>query len=390
MGQTGGQKHMVKMIKLVRCQSGSWQARKIIPADVRLAYRALYGGHWHIRKRWPAGLAEGKAKAAFTAWLSTIEARIAGLREGPALAPVAPASDHTGEGREASGQPALLSPINLFDAWQRDRQPAEATIARWRAVLVELTRRWPDAAAITPADAKAWLRGLVTTERSAGVVRDVWRRACSVVFGHCVEQELIGVNPFAGVKVNVQRGKPVLRDKSFSTEELRLVLAAASASDVDRHPERRWIPWLQYYSGARGGEICQLRREDIQWHAGSPCMVLTPEAGSIKTQRSRVVPIHLDLSMQGFTAWAETHKEGPLFYVPDTKRRSRPQSVMLLKSLQRWLREDLKRQAFRAGITEKIIDEIVGHAPLSIGRGYGRSDVTDLVLAMLEFPKFEL
>ena len=37
-----------------------------------------------------------------------------------------------------------------------------------------------------------------------------------------------------------------------------------------------------------------------------------------------------------------------------------------------------------------LIDEIVGHAPLSIGRGYGKSDITDLAVELAKFPRYEV
>jgi hypothetical protein len=60
-----------------------------------------------------------------------------------------------GEDRHAKTLPPpsdaapIVSPLELFDGYAKDRQPAAATIARWRPVLAALGRQFPDAAAIT-------------------------------------------------------------------------------------------------------------------------------------------------------------------------------------------------------------------------------------------------
>jgi integrase len=394
----------LRLIKLVRCQSGAWEAFKTLPKDVRETYRIAFGQGCEVRKRWSADLTPSEAKAAFTAWLSEIENRIAGLREGPGSTPPAPACNGTAKGEKPS---ARLSPLSLFEIWRQAREPAEGTVSRWRACLVAATEKWPDASAITTDQARAWLRGLINEERSAYTVRGIWRRSCNVVFEHCVAEGVISTNPFRDVRISVPRSKPVLRDKAFSHEELRLILGAASKIDPNQgllYAARRWCPFLAAYSGARMGELTQLRKEDIRFGydtGGWYCMLLTPEAGTIKTGRSRLVPLHL--SLDDFVRWVQTRGDGPLFYRADHKKRSRPQSVLVLKEIQRWLRKTLKiegvsthgfRHAFRRTaarhIEERLIDAICGHSPISIGRGYGTPSIEDKVVAIWQFPRIEL
>jgi integrase len=62
---------------------------------------------------------------------------------------------------------------------------------------------------------------------------------------------------------------------------------------------RRWVPWLCAYTGARVGELTQLRAGDVQARQGPAGSIwvlrLTPDAGTIKTGRARTVPLHADL-----------------------------------------------------------------------------------------------
>ena len=77
---------------------------------------------------------------------------------------------------------------------------------------------------------------------------------------------------------------------------------------------KRWAMWLCAYSGARAGEITQLRGTDVQKRGAFYIMRLTPDAGTVKTRQARVVPIHEHLIEQGFIAFVEGVGKGPLFY----------------------------------------------------------------------------
>jgi hypothetical protein len=46
-----------------------------------------------------------------------------------------------------------------------------------------------------------------------------------------------------------------------------------------------------------------------------------------------------------------------------------------------------KQVAHRAGLSEKVIDAIVGHAPASVGRAYGEPTLQDKAAALAKFPR---
>ena len=77
---------------------------------------------------------------------------------------------------------------------------------------------------------------------------------------------------------------------------------------------RRWVPWLCAYTGARVGEITQLRAEDVFQQDGVDAIRITPDAGTVKTRSTRVVPLHEHLLAQGFLNFSRTKDKGPLFY----------------------------------------------------------------------------
>ena len=111
----------------------------------------------------------------------------------------------------------------------------------------------------------------------------------------------------------------VLREegKAFRPEEAKVILRAALAvsNTRDAFPRaKRWVMWLCAYSGARAGEVTQLRGVDVIPRGDFYAMRLTPEAGSIKTGNARTVPLHEHLIAQGFIDFVRAQGGGPLFH----------------------------------------------------------------------------
>ena len=68
------------------------------------------------------------------------------------------------------------------------------------------------------------------------------------------------------------------------------------------------------YTGARIGEITQLRAEDIYQEGDVSVVRLLLEAGTIKDREPRTVPIHEHPIAQGFLEFVGRIGSGPLFY----------------------------------------------------------------------------
>ena len=221
-------------------------------------------------------------------------------------------------------------------------------------------------------------------------------------------------NPFAQAFVDVPKRKQ-LRPKSLYEHEQNTILKAAySVKEISNPDEaaRRWVPWLLAYTGARPGEITQLRGGDVEQVDGIWTLNLTPEAGTIKGGRARRVPLHPHLIKQGFVDFAEAHGTAPLFYrlrkqrsESGEKQRKSP-AAQARQRLAAWVRSigvkgkglspnhawrhTFKQIADRAGIFEKISDAITGHAPASVARSYGTPTVGDMAEALKKFPRYEI
>src|SRR5262245_36993136 len=258
----------------------------------------------------------------------------------------------TQEGGSPSGHPAALrTPSQLFEAWCHERRPAGSTMRRWRGIFLALDA-WPTPI-LTKADAVAWKASLVTADRSPRVVNEVWLVAARTVYGWADANEMVANNPFKGVSVAVSKRPGQRREKELREHEWRTILRATLApQDPQAAPWtarlRRWGPWIMGYTGARGGEVTQLRAEDvIEVEGVGPCVAITPEAGTVKTGQARTVPLHEHLVAQGFVEVVKSVGTGPLFYRPPgesprpSPRRGpnpRPPAVKAREALAAWVR----------------------------------------------------
>src|SRR6202043_3594937 len=154
---------------------------------------------------------------------------------------------------------------------------------------------------------QAWAEGLINRERSPVTVRDVWVIACRTVFAWAIGKKLISRNPFTGWRITVPKRIITRETKAFTDDEINTVLRAALAIDPRTKGDaaKRWCPWLAAYSGARMGELTQLRGVDIVEQDGIHAMKISPEAGTTKTGMARTVPLHEHLIEQGFLTFVK-------------------------------------------------------------------------------------
>jgi integrase len=311
-----------------------------------------------------------------------------------------------------------LSAWALFERWIDKAKPAASTVDRWRAVFLRLQRDFPNtnAAALLSEQVQQWANGLINSDRTAGTVANIWVRAARTVFAWGVSEKLISRNPFVGWRVKVPKKIKMRETKAFTNDEINAILSAALAVQPRSKGDaaKRWCPWLAAYSGARMGELTQSRGVDIIERDGIHAMKISPEAGTTKTGTTRLVPLHDHLIEQGFLAFVRVNGDGPLFYnkprrmaAPDDPTNPRKHRyVKTREHLATWVRSigvrDLellpnhawrhtfKALGFRCGIPEKVLDAIVGHAPASVGRGYGEPTLSDKAQELRRFPLYKI
>jgi integrase len=116
---------------------------------------------------------------------------------------------------------------------------------------------------------------------------------------------------------------------------------------------------------------------------------------------------------QGFLKFAQGLSDGPLFHTGKTKVKcdnpvsvSKSHAAQVRQRLAAWIRSlgvtdrelspnhawrhTFKQVADRHEITERMSDSITGHAPKSVGAGYGAATLEDKAEALKKFPRYTL
>ncbi len=251
---------------------------------------------------------------------------------------------------------------------------------------------------------------MVSLNRSAGTVAKTWLNASSTVFGWALRQKIVRRNPFADVPFEVPRKTKVRDTSALYADEQKLILKAALQIADTRTPDdavKRWVPWLSAYTGARVGEITQLGKKDVIERDGIHAILITPDAGTVKTGYARAVPLHEHLIAQGFLDFVSAHEDGPLFYnPPQGNAGKKPRYAQARQRLAAWVRSlgvsdkevrpnhgwrhTFKQIADQAGITERTSNYITGHAQSNEGAKYGKPTLAQMAEAMKKFPRYEL
>jgi integrase len=310
-----------------------------------------------------------------------------------------------------------ISCWGLFEAWVKAAKRAESTVRRWRGVFLEMEAKFlhTSAGALTARDAKSWIDSLITEDRTAFTVANVWLTVSKGVFSWGVEQELIPANPFAGIKVTKQKRTRNRSAKTFTPEEAAIVLEACQRVTERKTPKdraKRWVPLLCAYTGARVGEMTQLRSEDITQRGEAYFAHLTPKAGTIKGNKARTVPIHEHLVELGFITFVQARGPGPMFYKPSSSNEvvdplnpKRGPAVKMREDLGEWVRllgvsdpelspnhawrHTFLMKARRAGIEPALRFGITGHVPKTIGETYAEPEPEELAEALKKFPRYD-
>lgn len=140
-----------------------------------------------------------------------------------------------------------------------------------------------------------------------------------------------------------------------------------------------WIPLLGLYTGARVGELAQLRSSDIELDAGIPMLSITDEGDGqrVKTTAGiRKVPLHSELIRLGFLGYvASRQSDGNVPLWPALPaRKGKPGGYfshwfgVYRRSLGfgkypdfHCFRHTVRSQLANAGVAEALIDTLVGH-----------------------------
>ena len=343
--------------------------------------------------------------------------RAAEWREVGAQAAAAFAEERSG----SQVKPTYPRLMDLFDSYVAERQPAPATVKRWRPVMEDIKAflGHEDATQITKANVVAWKEALLAEKkldgspmRIARTVKETYLASLKVVLEYGRENGPLTENAAADVKVRAPK-KLKLRNPGFTDDEAATILRAT----MQPQPEalapthklaRRWVPWLCAYTGARVGEMSQLRSEDVTQIDGVWTVRITPDAGGVKSGKFRVVPLHPHLIEQGFVDVA-TKAKGPLFYNPERGRGGKdanPHHKKIGERLGAWVRKlgvddpnvqpnHAWRHRFETQMRDAKVDYearhvLVGHAHKTESGSYGEWGMPALKREVDKLPRIDL
>jgi integrase len=287
------------------------------------------------------------------------------------------------------GSPRLpaLAAEELIAAWAAERRPASATRRRYETAfrLLQLVTGIDDVRRIT-ADHVIAFKGarLKDNKDPKTVANDIL--ACNAVCKWGLTNKLIEENPFTGLAPRPSRKMQGVRDGYDDSEAARILTAARAESGW-----RRWLPWLLAFTGARIGEIAELRRRDVRAEAGVLILDIVPtESRQGKNATfQRMLPVHPAIVDEGFIGYLDTiPSDGPLFpdLLPNSAGRARNAEV----NHRRWVRgavgiigprkapahswrHRMEDQLRLIRAPEEVVDAITGrHHPRNAGAGYGK------------------
>lgn len=244
---------------------------------------------------------------------------------------------------------------------------------------------------------------------SPKTVKDSDLSGLKTIFGWAVANGKLKTNPAEGVTIKLGK-QPKLRGKGFTDEEAKAILVKASSQQYVKESAKlfaakRWVPWLCAYSGARVGELAQLRKQDFRKYGDWWVARITPEAGTVKNNEARDIILHPHLIELGFIKFVDAADAGHLFLTPSKEGDVRGPLRSLKNRLAEFAREVLpdgnvapnhgwrhrfKTVGIEIGIEHRILDAIQGQQPRNVADTYGEVSLKAQASAIQRLPRYEL
>ena len=276
--------------------------------------------------------------------------------------------------------------------WQTLRAPTGKTAADAEARLTELAAHagHDQLDALTADQAGSWRDALLQDLAPATV-----RRRIALVKAVLTTAAADGMPVAAGVIERLAVGKvksssgTTAKRRAFTTTEARKLIEVSRTIAGTRALDRWGFP-LGLATGARLEELAGLRPQDVRQIDGIWVVVIEPhELRRLKNSSSaRSVPIPDALLQEGFVTWAQ-QQDGPLLFPEPTPPAADPRlshyaSIRLGKILRKQAgiadptatfhstRHTVAQSLLDAGVEQRQIEAITGHASRSMVAGYSR------------------
>lgn len=314
---------------------------------------------------------------------------------------------------EASSSNGSLSA--LVEDWWKEAKAAgrkQSTYESYQKTMMKLVAflKHDEAGRVTPEDIVRFKDHRLQGGASAKTVKDSDLAGLKTVFGWAVMNRRMHSNPAEGLTIKVGKSRK-LRSKGFYDQEASAILKHARNSAAGRVAPKlslakRWVPWLCAFTGARVGEMLQLRKEDVRREGKDWVVHVTPEAGPVKTDEARDVVLHRQIIEEGFPEFYERSSRGYLFIDPKAGDLGVRKAVKTARNkVNAFVREVVKdpnvdpshgwRHRFKTiGIEQevamRVLDAIQGHAPRNASEDYGDVTIAAKAKAVDRFPNIDV
>lgn len=263
----------------------------------------------------------------------------------------------------------------LLELWRLEKKPTKESsneagraVRDFEAVCGPLSYK-----DVTPEHVLQFKRHLLENDTTAPATKKKKWSLLNALFNTAVNNRLLPVSPMAGITLPKPKMPSLPRDL-FTQADLERLFAHVKADS-----EEWWAMRLGLYTGARLGELTQLRREDVVDLDGILHLKITGEDGkAVKNANSvRFVPLHRQLLTDGFAQWIEK-KTGNLFSRPEppmskvVNRRIRSAGITEKGKVFHSFRHTFKSGCRSAGLDEDTHDRLTGHTSNHVGRKYGQ------------------
>jgi integrase len=321
-------------------------------------------------------------------------------------------------GKAAAGSTQGTTVTGLLAAWWREASAAGLSVSTHQSYSSTVTKLvaflgHDDARRVTPEDVVRYkdhrlsaLNPKTGKTASPKTVKDSDLAALKTIFGWGVRNQLLGANPAEGITIKLGKQKR-LRPKGFTDAEAAALLKAVVLHERGQETPKtfaakRWVPWLQCYTGSRVGEMAQLRKQDLRRVGDLWVLNVTPEAGTVKGGEAREIPLHRHLVEMGFPAFVMAAPVGHLFLTPAEDGDVLGPLQGVKNRLAEFAREIVPdphvqpthgwRHRFKTicrevGIDPRIRDVIQGHAARTVADDYGDVSIKAMAAALTLFPR---
>jgi integrase len=313
------------------------------------------------------------------------------------------------------GNPSTNSLTALVEDWWTEAKRAgrkQSTYESYRNTMAKLVAflKHDTASRVTPEDVVRFKDYRVQSGVSPKTVKDSDLAGMKTVFGWAVVNRRLPSNPAEGITIKVGKSRK-LRSKGFYDSEAIAILKHAREFVPGREAlklaaAKRWVPWLCAFTGARVGEMIQIRKEDIRREGKLWVLHVTPEAGPVKTDEARDVVLHRQVIEEGFSQFHEKSKPGYLFIDPRGEELGVRKAVKTARNkVNAFVREVVKdpnvnpshgwRHRFKTvGIEQdvpmRVLDALQGHAPRNASEDYGDVTIKARAHAIAKFPSIKV